>query len=78
MDQGTTFKDHGGSSMKKRRLKAPIDYILTITVMLQFMLLASEPTADQIALYIPVQTLNILTLILNLFILRKYGRLCNE
>ena len=64
--------------MKKRRLKAPIDYILTITVMLQFMLLAADPTSEQMKLYIRVQIVNILVLILNLSILRKYGRLCNE
>ena len=64
--------------MKKRYLRPSIDYILTITVILQFMLLAADPTAEQMALYVPVQALNVLTLILNLFILRKYSRLCND
>lgn len=64
--------------MKKRYLRPSIDYILTITVILQFMLLAADPAPEQMALYIPVQSLNICTLILNLSILRKYGRLCND
>lgn len=64
--------------MKKRRLKAPIDYALTAITIIQFMLLAADPTPEQTALYIPVQTLNICILILNLFILNKWSRLCND
>ena len=64
--------------MKKRRLKAPIDYTLTAITIIQFMLLAAEPTTDQMALYVPVQTLNICTLILNINILRKFSRICND
>lgn len=64
--------------MKKRYLRPSIDYILTMIVVIQFMLLAAEPTADQMMLYIPVQSINILTLILNISILRKYSRLCND
>ena len=64
--------------MKKRRLRSSIDYILTVMVILQFMLLAADPTSEQMKIYIPVQIVNILVLILNLSILRKYGRLCNE
>lgn len=64
--------------MKKRKLRPSIDYILTITVILQFMLLAADPTPEQIALYVPVQIVNIIILILNLNILSKYSRLLNE
>ena len=64
--------------MKKRYLRPSIDYILTVTVIIQFVLLAADPTAEQLALYIPVQALNICTLILNISILRKYSRLCRE
>ena len=64
--------------MKKRYLRPSIDYILTAIVIIQFMLLAADPTPEQMALYIPVQALNICTLILNINILRKYGRLCKD
>ena len=64
--------------MKRRRLKAPIDYTLTAITITQFILLAADPTAEQMALYIPVQILNIIMLVLNLNILNKYSRLLNE
>ena len=64
--------------MKKRRLKAPIDYTLTAITIIQFMLLAADPAPEQMALYIPVQTLNVLTLILNISILRRFSRICSD
>ena len=64
--------------MKKRYLRPSIDYTLTAIAIIQFMLLAADPTAEQMKLYVPVQILNIIMLVLNLNILRKYGRLLNE
>ena len=64
--------------MKRRRLKPAIDCILTMIVIIQFMLLAADPTAEQMELYVPVQIVNIILLVLNVNILRKYGRLCND
>ena len=64
--------------MKRRRLKPAIDCILTIIVIIQFMLLAADPTAEQMKLYVPLQIVNIILLVLNVNILSKYGRLLNE
>lgn len=78
MDQRPASQGYGGLAMKKRYLRPSIDCILTIMVILQFMSLAADPTASQMALYVPVQILNIILLVLNLNILSKYSRLLNE
>lgn len=73
-----TWYDNKKKYNKKRYLRSSIDYTLTALAVIQFMLLAADPTAEQMKIYIPVQIVNILVLILNLSILRKYSRLCNE
>ena len=73
-----TWYDNKKKYNKKRYLRPSIDWLLTVTVILQFMLLAADPTSEQMKIYIPVQIVNILVLILNLSILRKYSRLCSD
>lgn len=61
--------------MKKRYFKPWIEFALVIIVACQFMLLSAEPSAQQMALYIPTQIVNICLLIVNIMLLDQFGRL---
>ena len=61
--------------MKKRYLKRQIEIILIIVLSIQLLMLIAEPTVNQFINYVLFQIVNIPLLIVNIYVLDKYGKM---
>lgn len=61
--------------MKKRYLKRQIEITLIIILSIQLLMLIAEPTVNQFINYVLFQIVNIPLLIVNIYVLDKYGKM---